>query len=489
MSKRCGTMVTTGVKGLLVAAGLTAGAALALAWPASAHAEAARVASLDPKADAQAVIDRALKVFANATTYSDAAKTTIKFRAKNAQGEAQNIDDSQEVTFAFAQGRKVNFAAKDIKVVSDGTTLSVLGVEEKTYVQKPLADKPDVESIMAFHSEALGMHPIAQTAVKDELGAVKSFPFLSEITSVEPAALDGRPGKRVSGKGRFPGVPVETLGAVSVWFADDTGLPGQIIMDGKEAITKLMADMIKQAPPELAAEMKMTIDEVLVTVVLSDVKLNTTLAEDTFTFKPAADAKKADSLAPSMGGGDEDNDHGGSALAGQPAPEIAGKLVDGSDFKLSDLKGKVVLLDFWAMWCGPCVAALPSIQKLHEEYKDKGVVVIGMNNDGPDDTERLKKFLADKKVTFGQFPPSEKANEAYKISAFPTMILIGKDGTVQDVAVGFGGPDALAKKKEKLDKLLKGESLAKPADKDGAKGEKGKEGDKDAKPAGDGMGG
>lgn len=482
MQKRCFPTGSMGVKGMVLAAALVAGAGLTGGWATPARAEAARASAQDTQAAAKAVVDRAIKVLAESTGYSDSSKMTIKFRAKNAKGEAQNMDDTKLTSLAMAKGQKLAFTSDEVRVVSDGTTLTVLDVGEKRYVQKPLADKPDLGQMLGFHGEALTMHPLAPSATSAELGAVKSLGFLTEVTSVADEQLDGRPGKRVTGKGPLPGLPAEITAKVGVWFADDTGLPGQVVADGTEPVRKMMNDMLAQAPPELAGEMKMTVEEVSLTWTLTGVKLNEAPAADAFAFKPDADAKKVDSLMPDMGGGD--HEEAPSPLLGKPAPEITGKLTDGTAFKLSDLKGKVVVLDFWAMWCPPCRAALPHIQKLHEEFKDKGVVFVGMNNDGPDDGEKLKKFLEKEGVTFAQFPPNDKVNEAFKIEGFPTMIIIGKDGTVQDVAVGFGGPAEVAKKKEKLEKLLKGESLAKPAEK----------GDKPAdapaaKPAGDGMGG
>ena len=68
-------------------------------------------------------------------------------------------------------------------------------------------------------------------------------------------------------------------------------------------------------------------------------------------------------------------------MIGKPAPEIEGKDIDGKAVRLADLKGKVVLVDFWATWCPPCVASFPTFRQLSREYKDRGFVILGVNLD------------------------------------------------------------------------------------------------------------
>jgi thiol-disulfide isomerase/thioredoxin len=114
----------------------------------------------------------------------------------------------------------------------------------------------------------------------------------------------------------------------------------------------------------------------------------------------------------------------------KPAPELDGTTWFNakSPISLEQLRGKVVLLDFWGMWCGPCVAKLPATQALHEKFKDKGLVVIGVHS--AHSYEGLEGFLKDRKFTFPVMRDSAKTASRYLIAAWPTYFLIDKSGKV-----------------------------------------------------------
>jgi thiol-disulfide isomerase/thioredoxin len=114
----------------------------------------------------------------------------------------------------------------------------------------------------------------------------------------------------------------------------------------------------------------------------------------------------------------------------KPAPALAAKewFNAPGGLELDKLRGKVVLLDFWGTWCGPCVAKLPRTEELHQKYKDRGVVVIGVHS--AHGRENLADFLKEKKVSFPVVVDQGDTAERYAIEAWPTYFLIGKDGKV-----------------------------------------------------------
>jgi thiol-disulfide isomerase/thioredoxin len=117
-----------------------------------------------------------------------------------------------------------------------------------------------------------------------------------------------------------------------------------------------------------------------------------------------------------------------SKRAGKPAPAATFTMVDGSKVSLADLKGKVVLLNFWATWCGPCRAEMPDIIKLHNNYKDRGLVVLGLSAD--DNQAALDAFLKESPLPYPVSRVTREQGLAFDVSPIPTSILIDKSGTM-----------------------------------------------------------
>jgi peroxiredoxin len=118
--------------------------------------------------------------------------------------------------------------------------------------------------------------------------------------------------------------------------------------------------------------------------------------------------------------------------AGIVAPEFEARTLDDQPFKLSELKGKVLLLDFWATWCAPCVAELPNVKAAYEKYKADGFEVVGVSFDKH--AETAKKFVASKQLAWTQVW-AEKADDGpianlYGVGGIPATFLIGPDGKV-----------------------------------------------------------
>jgi thiol-disulfide isomerase/thioredoxin len=113
--------------------------------------------------------------------------------------------------------------------------------------------------------------------------------------------------------------------------------------------------------------------------------------------------------------------------------EIKGATLDGKEFDLAGMKGKVVLVDFWATWCGPCIAEIPGMTKMYNAYKDRGFEIIGVSVDA--DREKLDSFLERRKLPWPQIHDArgegkETLSDHYGVMFIPLPILVDRDGKV-----------------------------------------------------------
>lgn len=135
-----------------------------------------------------------------------------------------------------------------------------------------------------------------------------------------------------------------------------------------------------------------------------------------------------------------------SELVGKPL-EIAGTTVDGAEFDWKSYRGKVVLVDFWATWCGPCIREMPNVHKLYEKYHKKGFDVVGISVDADEDA--LATFLQQNSIPWTTIAgeESQKMATKYGVRGIPSMMLVDREGKVLAVAHNTNG---FAEKIEKL---------------------------------------
>ena len=156
------------------------------------------------------------------------------------------------------------------------------------------------------------------------------------------------------------------------------------------------------------------------TVDFSSFQVGEKIPDSTFAFDPPKKSKLVDAV-PIPG-------QTGSFLVNKPAPDFELKTLDGEKIRLSELRGHPVLLSFWASWCGPCRRELPGLSKISNEYKAKGLQVLGVNDEGKG---TAGKYVKEAGLTFDTLDDSGlKAHRLYRVRSIPTVFLIDKDGKV-----------------------------------------------------------
>ena len=127
---------------------------------------------------------------------------------------------------------------------------------------------------------------------------------------------------------------------------------------------------------------------------------------------------------------------------GDRAPWIQVKLLDDSDYDTAYLQGKVILLNFWATWCGPCVGEMPAFENLYADYGDGSDVVI-LAVDLDEDPETVKAFAAENGYTFPiAYDPVGIVSWQYPTDGIPYTVIVGKDGYIKNIHLGSYGAEA-----------------------------------------------
>jgi peroxiredoxin len=210
--------------------------------------------------------------------------------------------------------------------------------------------------------------------------------------------------------------------------------------------------LLKQTKTDVTNPLKKRRSDMTSAVVTTDysqVKTDADVKEGSFAWVPpvgAADADTAAAPLPAEG-------VAAASLEGKAAPAFKLPGMDGKPVSLADLKGKVIVLDFWATWCGPCKMSLPHLDKLYQSEKGNDVHVLAVNVQ--EDAKDVQQFVTQTKLAVPVILDRDgKVGEAYGVEGIPQTVVIGKDGKVKKVFVGFSPqlPEQLAKVVEEAKK-------------------------------------
>lgn len=377
-----------------------------------------------------AALTRAAVFLSNAQTFR--VQSTVRYEIV-VGGETEAADTVLELALRRPKDLSLNLSSNDFNIffVADEKELN-------TYIPsfgKYTVEEGDLEPAAVV--ERAGYPPIdSAMIILAEL--VKGKPFSALMTETSSITHEGVE--------EIDGVQCDRIrittpdSAWDLWI--DTGnrpLIRKVETDTAEFVTQLK---------EQGIDMKLT-----VTMALDEWKLDD--APDTlFAFNPPADAQKVDSFTPPRALSPAEQ------MVGEIAPPFSVDLMDGGRFEIAN-KGPndVVILDFWATWCGPCRGAMPILSKVSKEFASQGVRLFAMNL--REETSDIKKFLQSQRidVTVGMDREGAIATK-YRVEGIPQTVIIGQDGTIQVVHVGLL-PNLEEALRADLAVLVKGESIVK----------------------------
>jgi peroxiredoxin len=460
--------------------------------------------------EAKAIIDRATAAYLSAKTYQDRTHVSLFFGLKADNGDKTEMPSSKDFRFAYGGPRAFAYRGEMAAAFAKDTTVTCAFYQfdrktkkwtdgEKEVVKIPAEGPLDCADNLGSMAATMPPTPVQSLYMS---GPGTRLDLFLEAGEVSHESLDGQEGAWVGGKGICPYTPGGSNGGRDVtpmraWFSAKTGMLERIVYDISRTSWALGAaetfgEHHGGGGSVTSANATVNINSIVVGAPIDDKEFIYAPGgrEELTPPTPAAEAGKPRGSMPAMrmgggGGGmtpaakiggkpadkkaaegetvDSPGETTKAKMLDKPAPAFKAKTPDDKDIALADFKGKVVLLDVWATWCGPCMQAIPAVQRVSEHFKDQPVAVIGINRDKPSDDvgTKVRKALDRKAITF--FQAMDQSGEIAKslgVSALPTMFILDKEGVVRYVHVG-SGPDEEAMLTTAIDKVLKGE---KPAD-------------------------
>lgn len=374
--------------------------------------------------------------------------------------QMNNPDDERNIvlpyTVSFARPNRlklecgINTGADNFSYYSDGKQLTLLTHSKKLYFTNPAPESFELTDFFrTIMQDAGNMLDLAF------LFAENPIDMLTKNTeSVRETGRETLEGERVSVVEIVRIVTASTAQrspdsmfmtrlsgsdtiATRFWIGERDGLI-------KQAAYRVNMDNLSQGMPEQIRSLFR--GSVEFTIRHRSIELNPVFGADAFVFTPPEGVSEIRiSTQPAVSAAPVER-----KLDGKPAPEFMLRDVQGKEQWLVNFKGKVVLLDFWASWNDASVETLRLVQGIHEKFKDRGVVVLGVNTLEEESPEGVKQFLDERKITCPVLlDPDNTMSEKYSFKKIPVCFLIDKKGTIRGSFATMPDGEVLAKVIEK----------------------------------------
>ena len=354
------------------------------------------------------------------------ASCAIETKLNGVGFEKNKLDQTREIVYDSPNMFKIQAQSHSAEIFaeSDGSRM-VLGTSD---LKTPVTAYKAPETITSEHTELLSEPMLCGTLLYTFFGGSPHYSDLVDTSKTAPSFGDE---EQVSGEKAKHVLFYATgvYGHTDVLIGEKTGLVYRIEYDSDPRIK--MAAYIKQAR-NLKTPIPISSDTVERYASMSP---NPNVTSAFFVYNLPKGAKLVDR---SQGGTQ------GPLPIGSKAPDFQLQSVDGTkSVRLSSLKGKTVLVDFWATWCGPCRQSLPHTEDLYKKYGDKDLAVVTVSDEP---SSKIQGFLSQAHYTFPSYRDAKhEAEQLYAVDALPTVVIIDKKGNLASYLVGARDEDALLK--------------------------------------------
>ena len=324
-----------------------------------------------------------------------------------------------QFTAAFAAPNKFRHEMKgDILLGSSGEKLYAYRPRRNDYKTADAPkDRVSSDKIPNPMRDILQMQNVGLTcAIVDDAGKFLAE-GMTEVTKSDDMSLDGKTFTAIAFKGEKMDY--------RILVDPQTHLIRRVVLDMKRSIESTGRD---------------DVDRALLSFDYTTVQPETKPDDKRFVWSAPANAKDAGAV--------EAEEGDAMALVGKEAPDFTLNGMDGKPVAMKDQQGSVVVLDFWATWCGPCRASLPGLNKIYKEQKDKGMKAFAVDLEESKETIQpvAEKLIPDIPVLLDE--KSEVAKK-YGVNGIPQTVVVGKDGKIKKVFIGSGNEAGIRSAVEK----------------------------------------
>lgn len=403
------------------------------------HAQSTAGAKAEPApTTAQQWLDRMAATYRHAKQYADSGTLQLSF----AHGTAgQKVDETVDFAVTLDRPNRLRMHCYQAIVVADGKDLrATIGELDGQVLSVPCPQELVIESIFTDPSLGQALTQIAGSPPQISLLLTDKFLEAIQDGAKPPTLVDAR----TIDDHTCRGVELQRPeGRLLLWIDEVSYLVRRI-----EFPTEGLSKYLEQQLGEPITGAKLVAD-------LRGATFDGPIDDVAFRFEVPADAKlvsqfdrRQPPLAPSV-------------LLGKTIPDFKFTALDGTPLSRESLSGKIVVLDFWATWCQPCLEGLPNLQQVYERFKSNDKVVIyAVSIDQPDVTDgQVRSTFAQRKLSIPIARDlDQQAQTIFQVASIPNLFILGPDGTVAHNEIGFN-PNLASELPEKLDKLLAGEAI------------------------------